>query len=143
MNKFKLSEEFKNRFEKYLSSDLFTNQANQAKSPYWEYHSKKISYSITNSTITLKGESGNYIPDKKNSFQFYSRLFKIFIKKTIFPERTNKISYKEAFTKVMNEDRVHKHQQVKLDKSKILARSISCSTCHRHGFTWSSLRRRP
>ena len=41
MNKFKLSEEFKNRFEKYLSSDLFTNQANQAKSPYWEYHSKK------------------------------------------------------------------------------------------------------
>ena len=74
MAKFKLNSNFQNRFEKFLSSDLFYNQAKNAKTAYWQYHSKKINYSIKNSILTLEGQSGNYIPDKKNSHNFYLRL---------------------------------------------------------------------
>ncbi len=125
MTKFKLNSNFQNRFEKFLSSDLFHNQSKHAKTAYWQHHSKKINYSIKNSVLTLEGESGNYIPDKKNSYNFFLRLLKTFIKKKISLKHSKKLSYKKAFDKIMNEERDSGFQQVKLDKKKIIAKNIS------------------
>ena len=105
MIKFKLKDNFKNRFEKFLSSDLFYNQPKYSKTSYWEYHSKQINYSIKNSLLTLKGKSGYYIPDKKNSYNFFLRSLKTVIKKLIGLERSPKLSYKAAFAKIMNSDK--------------------------------------
>ena len=77
MIKFELNNNFGNRFEKFLSSDLFYNQPEHAKTAYWKYHSKQIKYSIKNSLLTLEGKSGYYIPDKKNSYNFFLRSLKI------------------------------------------------------------------
>ena len=70
MTSFKLTSDFKDRFKKFLSSDLFHNQSDNSKSTYWSYHSNAIRYVIKNSTLELEGKSGNYTPDKKNSYQF-------------------------------------------------------------------------
>ena len=64
-SKFKLTEDFKRRFEKFLTSDLFHNQPEDAKSPPWKYQSKQIKYKIEDSILTLEGKSGYNIPDKK------------------------------------------------------------------------------
>jgi putative sugar O-methyltransferase len=125
MVKFELNSNFKNRFEKFLSSDLFYNQAEHAKTAYWKYHSKKINYSIKNSILTLEGKSGNYIPDKKNSYNFFLRSLKIFIKKIIGIDRSHNLSYKAAFNKIMSEEKNAGFQQVQFDKKRIIAKNIS------------------
>ena len=125
MIKFKLKDNFKNRFEKFLSSDLFYNQPKYSKTSYWEYHSKQINYSIKNSLLTLKGKSGYYIPDKKNSYNFFLRSLKTVIKKLIGLERSPKLSYKAAFAKIMNSDKNAGFQQLQFDKKKIIAKNIS------------------
>ena len=127
---FKLTEDFKDRFKKFLSSDLFHNQPSNSKSDYWNYHSNEIKYTIKNSILNLKGESGNYIPDKKNSYQFFSRSIKILIKKIIGldtegPDSASFMSFKKAFKKIMNENGIAGYQQVQFDKKKILARDFS------------------
>ena len=127
---FKLTEDFKNRFKKFLSSDLFRNQPSNSKSDYWKYHSDKIKYTFKNSILTLEGKSGNYIPDKKNSYQFFSRSIKTFIKQIIGLDTagsygTNFMSYKKAFKRIMNEDVIAGYQQLQFDKKKILARDSS------------------
>ena len=94
MIKFELNDNFKNRFEKFLSSDLFYNQPEYAKTAYWKYHSKQIKYSIKNSLLTLEGKSGYYIPDKKNSYNFFLRSLKIIVKKLIGLDRSRNLSYK-------------------------------------------------
>ena len=81
MIKFKLNDQFKKRFENFLSSELFFNQPEHSKTDYWRYHSKQIKYSINKSTVTLMGKSGNYIPEKKNSPTFFLKSAKTFIKK--------------------------------------------------------------
>ena len=125
MIKFELNNNFKNRFEKFLSSDLFYNQPDHAKTDYWKYHSKKINYSIKNSVLTLTGKSGNYIPDRKNSYNFFLRSLKIFVKKIIGIDRSHNLSYKAAFAKIMNEKKNAGFQQVQLDQEKIIAKNIS------------------
>ena len=60
MTSFKLTGDFKDRFEKFLSSDLFHNQPSNSKTDYWNYHSDEIKYTIKNSTLRLDGKSGNY-----------------------------------------------------------------------------------
>ena len=125
MIKFELKDNFKNRFEKFLSSDLFYNQPKYSKTSYWEYHSKQINYSIKNSLLTLKGKSGYYIPDKKNSYNFFLRSLKTVVKKLIGLDRSRKLSYKAAFTKIMNSDKNVGFQQLQFDKKKILAKNIS------------------
>ena len=127
---FKLTEDFKNRFKKFLSSDLFHNQPSNSKTDYWNYHSNEIKYTFKNSILTLEGKSGNYIPDKKNSYQFFSRSIKTFIKQIIGLDTagsygTNFMSYKKAFKRIMNEDIIAGYQQVQFDKKKILARDFS------------------
>ena len=127
---FKLTEDFKDRFKKFLSSDLFRNQPNNSKTDYWNYHSNEIKYTIKNSILNLKGESGDYIPDKKNSYQFFSRSIKILIKKIIGLDTAGGnsasfMSHKKAFKKIMNENRIAGYQQVQFDKKKILARDFS------------------
>ena len=92
MHSFKLTEDFKDRFKKFLSSDLFHNQPSNSKTDYWNYHSNEIKYTFKNSILTLEGKSGNYIPDKKNSYQFFSRSTKTFIKKIIGLDATDTYS---------------------------------------------------
>ena len=102
MIKFELTEEFRKRLSNFISSNLFTNQASHSKSEYWKYHSDLISYKIKGSFLYLTGNSGNYIPDRKYSYQFYLRSLKIFIKKilgldTAGPDSSFFLSYKKAF----------------------------------------------
>jgi len=125
MIKFELKDNFKNRFEKFLSSDLFYNQPKHAKTAYWEFHSKQIKYSIKNSLLTLKGKSGYYIPDKKNSYNFFLRSLKIIVKKLIGLDRSHNLSHKAAFAKIMNEEKNVGIQQLRFDKKKIIAKNIS------------------
>ena len=125
MIKFELNENFKNRFEKFLSSDLFCNQPKHAKTAYWKYHSKQIKYSIKNSLLRFEGKSGYYIPDKKNSYNFFLRSLKAFVKKLIGLDRSRKLSYKAAFAKIMNSDKNVGFQQLQFDKKKIIAKNIS------------------
>ena len=125
MTKFKLKKDFQNRFEKFLSSNLFHNQAKYSKTSYWEYHSKEISYSINNSILTLRGKSGNYIPDRKNSYNFFLKSLKIFIKKIIGLSRSHNLSHKNAFEKVMNEKRDAENQKLCFDEKRIIAKNIS------------------
>ena len=125
MIKFELNDNFKNRFEKFLSSDLFYNQPKYAKSSPWKYHSKQIKYSIKNSLLTLEGEAGWYIPDKKNSYNFFLRSLKIIVKKLIGLDRSHNLSYKAAFAKIMNEEKNVGIQQLRFDKKKIIAKNIS------------------
>jgi len=125
MTKFILKKSFKIRFEKFLSSNLFNDQSDHAKTAYWKYHSKKINYTIKESILSLEGESGNYIPHKRNSFKFFLKALKIFVKKVVGVEKSNKLSYKEAFSKVMKDARIAGFQQVHIDKNKILAKNIS------------------
>ena len=125
MIKFELNDNFKNRLEKFLSSDLFFNQPKDAKTYYWKYHSKQIKYSIKNSLLTLEGKSGFYIPDKKNSYNFFLRSLKIIVKKLIGLDRSHHLSYKAAFAKVMNEEKKVGLQQLRFDKKKIIAKNIS------------------
>ena len=125
MVKFELNDNFKSRLEKFLSSDLFYNQPEHAKSAYWKYHSKRIKYSIKNSLLTLEGKSGFYIPDKKNSYNFFLRSLKIIVKKLIGLDRSHHLSYKAAFAKVMNEEKKVGLQQLRFDKKKIITKNIS------------------
>tara|TARA_B100001167_G_scaffold177286_1_gene131573 strand:+ start:176 stop:1210 length:1035 start_codon:yes stop_codon:yes gene_type:complete len=125
MIKFELNENFKNRFEKFLSSDLFCNQPKHAKTAYWKYHSKQIKYSIKNSLLRFEGKSGYYIPDKKNSYNFFLRSLKIIVKKLIGLGRAHNLSYKAAFAQIMNEVENVGIQQLHFDKKKIIAKNIS------------------
>ena len=83
MIKLKLNSNIKDRFAKYLSSDLFRDQSFQAKSNYWNYHSKQIKYYIKNNQICLSGESGFYMPDKKYSLSSFWKTIKLQLKKII------------------------------------------------------------
>ncbi len=125
MIKFELNDNFKNRFEKFLSSDLFYNQPEHAKSAYWKYHSKLIKYSIKNSLLTLEGKAGFYIPDKKNSYNYFLRSLKIIVKKLIGLDRSHNLSYKAAFAKIMNKKRYVGFQGLLFDKKKTIAKNIS------------------
>ena len=124
-SKFELNDNFKNRYEKFLSSDLFYNQPKYTKSPLWEYQSKQVKYSIKNSLLTIEGNAGCYVPDKKNSYNFFLRSLKTIVKKLIGLDRSHNLSYKAAFTKVMNEERNVGFQQLHFDKKKIIAKNIS------------------
>ena len=125
MIKFKLNDQFKKRFENFLSSELFFNQPEHSKTDYWRYHSKQIKYSINKSTVTLMGKSGNYIPEKKNSPTFFLKSAKTFIKRLIGLEKSNKLSYQSAFEKIMNIESDNLFEKLKIDKKKIIAQSFS------------------
>ncbi len=130
MIKFKLKSDFKERLKKFIKSDHFTNQLAHSKSEYWKYHSDLISYQFKDLNFYLTGHSGNYIPDLKYSYQFYSKNIKSFIKKIIgydkgAPDSWFFLSYKKAFNKVMSENRIAGHQQLKFDDNKILFRRYS------------------
>ena len=121
MIKFRLTEKFKKRFENFLSSKLFSNQPTHAKTDYWKYHSKQIRYSLKKSLLTLEGKSGNYIPDKRSSYSSFIKSLKIFFKKLIGLNISNKLSYKIAFNKVMSGNNDSSYLKIKFDKKKIIA----------------------
>jgi len=123
--KFKLNSNIKDRFEKYLSSDLFHDQAVQTKSNYWNYHSKQIKYFIKNNHICLGGDSGFYMPDKKYSISSLWKAIKLQLKRVINYKNSYYLPYKKVFDKVMNDSKVVGFQQVHLDKEKIIAKKVS------------------
>lgn len=129
MKKLKLDSQFIDRYKKFSSSDLFVNQPAHAKSNYWEFHSKKINFKIENSCLFLEGESGNYIPEIKYSFNSYLNKIKTFIKNTLFSSEYNIMSFKKAFNETTNflikESGNVGFQQVKIDKNKLIAKNIS------------------
>ena len=125
MIKFKLDSKFEDRFKKFLSSNLFYNQPDYAKSPYWKYHSKKIKYSIKNSTLTLEGKSGYYFPNKKGSYNFFLGLIKTFIETINDLNRSNFLTFKEAFVKVMNEKKKFSSRKFPFDENKIFVKNVS------------------
>ena len=122
MIKFKLNSNIKDRFAKYLSSDLFRDQSIQAKSNYWNYHSKQIKYFIKNNHICLGGDSGFYMPDKKYSISSLWKAIKLQLKRVINYKNSYYLPYKTVFDKVMNDNKVVGFQQVHLDKEKIIAK---------------------
>ena len=98
---FLLKKSFQARFENFLSSDLFNVQPEYSKTEYWQHHSKKIKYSIKNNNLTIEGDSGNYIPDRKNSFDFFVKSIKTSVKKLTSTSNSNKLSYQKAFDKII------------------------------------------
>jgi len=124
MINFKLSNNFEYRFKKFLSSNLFHNQLDAAKSSYWEYHSKEIKYSIKNSILSLEGKSGYYIPHKKNSYVYFLKLIKIFVKKIFGSQRSTFLTFEKAFDQVMNDKKNFNIENIKFNEKKILARNI-------------------
>jgi len=130
MPKFKLTNEFEKRLKNFTSSKLFSEKKSDSKSPYWEYHSNLIKYRIENSILEISGFSGNYIPDKKNSFEYFIKLLKITIKDLLRidargPDSYFFLNYKKAFNKIMQERRFSGFQQIEFNKKKILANSYN------------------
>ena len=85
----------------------------------------EIKYSLNGSILQLQGKSGYYIPYKKNSYDFYLRTLKIFLKKIMGLENSQKMSHKDAFAKVMSEKREIEKQKINFDEKRILAKNIS------------------
>ena len=125
MIKIPLYSEFINRFQNFLSSDCFNNQPKDAKSSYWDYHSKKINYKMKNSAIFVEGASGNYIPETKYFLKIFFIDFLIMIKKIINFNKPKQMSYNDAFNKIMSRNEISGFQQIKFDKNKIIAKNIS------------------
>ena len=124
MIKMHFDSEFINRFKSFLSSNLFT-QPIDAKSSYWTDYSKKISVKVENSSLFIEGEAGNYIPPKKYSTKFFYELAEPFIKKIFYSNVPGRMSYEGAFNKIMNENEIPAHQQLKFNDKKIIAKNIS------------------
>jgi putative sugar O-methyltransferase len=67
MARYSLAKNIVDRFSEFLSSAEYSKTSDYAKSDYWEYHAKNISVKISDSTITVKGISGYYVPPLRNS----------------------------------------------------------------------------
>jgi len=55
------------RFTEFMNSPQYRKTSRYAKSDYWEYHASQIKVAITNSTVTVEGISGYYVPPMKNA----------------------------------------------------------------------------
>ena len=125
MTKIKLHKDFIKRYKNFLNSDIFNSQQSLSKSKYWEYHAKLIKSNIGNSSVSLEGFSGNYIPPKKNSLDLYFRSFKYLIKKIIGYEVNSNMSYKDAFNKVIEEKNIDGKHRLKFKNEKIIVKNYS------------------
>jgi putative sugar O-methyltransferase len=67
MASYSLSKSIVDRFSEFMNSAEYRQTSDYAKSDYWEYHARNISVAISNSTITVEGMSGYYVPPLKNS----------------------------------------------------------------------------
>ena len=124
MIKMHFDSEFIKRFEGFLSSNLFI-QPMDAKSSYWTDYTKKISVKIKNSSIFIEGKAGNYIPPKKYSTRFFFEIVEPFLKKIFYSSKPGRMSWEDAFNKIMNENDIPAYQQIKFDDKKIIAKNIS------------------
>ena len=61
-----VSSKFVERFKQYLSSQEYDTVPDYSKSEYWKYHSKAINIDIFENRIMMQGESGYYVPSKKD-----------------------------------------------------------------------------
>ncbi len=55
------------RFIEFMDSPQYRKTSRYAKSDYWEYHAGKIHVQISDSTVTVTGMSGYYVPPAKNA----------------------------------------------------------------------------
>lgn len=128
MIEIKLNEDFLERYNNFIKSDVFNNQNIISKSIYWEHHSKLIELKINKGSVFLGGVSGNYIPLKKNFLNYYFYKIKVLIKKLIRYKINQHLSYEKAFDKVLNFNLPGK-QQLVFDKQKlILKKSSECKS---------------
>ena len=123
MIKIKLNKIFITRYKNYLESSIFKNQVSFSKSIYWEHHSKLITSKIDGNSIILEGNSGNYIPDKKNSLSFFYRKFKEIIKKIIRYNINLNLPYKKAFDEILKEN-FYLGQKIIFDKKRLIAKNF-------------------
>lgn len=125
MIKIQVNSKFKERFQSFISSDLFSNQKEYSKSEYWKFHSNAIKYSFKNLTLFIEGASGFYAPERKNSFRIFIKIIKKYIKNKLNFRKINYMSYKNAFNIIMDEERQPGYQKVNFDKKKILTKNFS------------------
>src|SRR3989338_620515 len=114
MSEHKVSVEFIERLKSYLSSAEFKKLADYSKTGYWQYHSKAIDIAISGNTITMKGQSGFYVPPSRNIMKRINKAIKSPSLFVAFAQRylnslNSKIvlmNYFDAFEKVMENDPV-------------------------------------
>jgi len=125
MAKLKINTDIINRLNSFLISKSFTNQLPTSKTKYWEHHSKKVKFQLYKSEIDISGESGFDIPDKKNSYIYFSRKIKDLIKKIINYKQHSLLTWEQAFDEVLNDRTVKGILQTKFDFKKIIAKDYS------------------
>ena len=57
MIQFEIDDNFKKRYENFLSCDLFKNQNKISKTEYWKYHSKNIEIGMLLGDTSYRGKS--------------------------------------------------------------------------------------
>jgi len=112
MSEHNVSSEFVERFKQYLSSKEYGSVSDYSKSEYWEHHSKVIGIDIIGNKVIMKGDSGFYVPSKKNIMEYIRKVIRspslliLFIKRKLgIPKpRIKLMGYFEAFDNVMKHD---------------------------------------
>tara|TARA_B100001027_G_C16062999_1_gene239437 strand:- start:130 stop:402 length:273 start_codon:yes stop_codon:yes gene_type:complete len=62
MIKYQFSEQFIDRYQKFLSSEEFKIKKAHTKSEYWQYEADQTKIRISGDTIVASGKSGFYVP---------------------------------------------------------------------------------
>ncbi|MDA8945076.1 putative sugar O-methyltransferase [Candidatus Pelagibacter ubique] len=108
MIKYQFSNQFIERYQKFLSSEEFKIKKTYTKSEYWQYQSDQTKISISGNTITASGKSGFYVPNtlKSKFSKFISNplLLISFLKRKFEIPEIKLLNYFLAFEKVMNSD---------------------------------------
>ncbi len=113
MKTFTFNDEFVRRYKKFLVSDEYLYASDNSKSSYWKYFADQVGVEIDENNITVKGESGFYIPQKRSLVNRIdrvvkklcndpSRVFQYLVGCVLTQKNsTNLISYADAFNKMM------------------------------------------
>ena len=122
MIKFEIDDNFKKRYENFLSCDLFKNQNKISKTEYWKYHSKNIEINLKDNILKLKGASGFYYSERN-----LVRELKKFIKKILnffYSNEVKYLEYKKAFNKQLKQSSYPKNK-ISLDHDSILVKNFT------------------
>ncbi len=115
---YSFSADFVNRLRKYVTSREYQDVATYSKSEYWQHFSDVIDIRFLDNKVMLKGESGFYIPQRKDVQKRVKRNVTKLIREplSLIPFLRRKIgmqtseikllNYFDAFDKVMGHDRV-------------------------------------
>ena len=122
MIQFEIDDNFKKRYENFLSCDLFKNQNKISKTEYWKYHSKNIEINLKDNILKLKGESGLYYSERN-----LVRELKKIIKKILnffYRNEVKYLEYKKAFNKQLKQSSYLKNK-ISFDHDSILVKNFN------------------